>query len=217
MKRARIVFIFALTLPVAASAQTVTAGFKGGISLGWFSGSSWEDYIEFSEQYSGISISETPYLSFAGGGYLEMMFLENVGIVTEFSYARLGQSYEYAYYGYTFEGSFTQDVLQLPVLLKLSTGRRTGVFLSFGPAFNFLLGDFEFEESGAGVSVSDSVEPDNTTVVAFLIGAGVDVEEGPGKLTVEARYGRNLTDAFDVDPLDTNAFQAFVGYGVYVW
>ncbi|WP_319414779.1 hypothetical protein [Marispirochaeta aestuarii] len=36
-----------------------------------------------------------------------------------------------------------------------------------------------------------------------------------GVLSLEARYGRNLTDAFDADkdPFDVNGFKLLLGYG----
>jgi hypothetical protein len=223
MKRYSSLFVFVATVAAlligptgAAAAQTVTAGVRGGVSLGWFSGSNWQDYVEASETAFGIDISERPLVSFAGNAYVETMFLRNLGVSVELGYAQLGQSYEYDALGSTVDGTYRQDAFQIPVLVKLSTGRRSGVFLTAGPAFNFLVGDLELEERGLGSTYEVSSEPDNRTVVGLLIGAGGDIEAGPGKVQLELRYARNLTDAFEVNPYDINSFRLVLGYGFFL-
>ena len=210
-------FVLAIVvLPVLADAQTITVGAKGGLNLSWFSGSNWEDYVDATEAFYGITIDERPRASFVGGPYLETMFAENVGVVLEASYAVYGQRYEYTAMGMDFDGQYWQRAVQLPLLLKLAAGRSGGIYAVVGPTVSFLIGDFEFEESGGGISVSDSVKPDNPAVLGVLAGVGYEVPLGDGELSFELRYGRNLTDAFDEDPFDINTFQGLVGYGFHV-
>jgi hypothetical protein len=216
MKRiSRLVLAIAL-LPVLADAQTITVGAKGGLNLSWFSGSNWEDYVDATEAFYGITIDERPRASFVGGPYLEAMFAENVGVVFEASYAVYGQRYEYTYLDIGVDGQYWQKAVQLPLLLKLAASRSGGIYAFVGPTVSFLLGDYEFEESGGGLTVTDSTTADNTTVFGFLAGAGYEVLIGPGELSFELRYGRNLTDAFDEDPFDTNTFHGLIGYGFHV-
>ncbi|MFO7781636.1 MAG: porin family protein [Spirochaetia bacterium] len=216
MKRISLFVLAIVVLPVLADAQTITVGAKGGLNLSWFSGNNWDDYIEFVEWYYGITIDERPRASFVGGPYLEAMFAENVGVVFEASYAVYGQRYEYTAMGMDFDGQYWQRAVQLPLLLKLAAGRSGGIYAVVGPTVSFLIGDFEFEESGGGISVSDSVKPDNPAVLGFLAGAGYEVPLGDGELSFELRYGRNLTDAFEEDAFDTNTFQGLIGYGFHV-
>lgn len=216
MKRTSLIVLAVVLLPALAGAQTLTIGAKGGLNLSWFSGNNWDDYIDFVEWYYGITIDERPRASFVGGPYLEAMFAENVGIVAEVSYAVYGQRYDYKALGMDFDGQYWQQAVQLPLLLKLAAGRSGGIYAVVGPTLSFLIGDFEFEESGGGISVSDSVKPDDTVVLGFLAGAGYEAPLGDGEISFELRYGRNLTDAFDDEPLDTNTVQTLVGYGFYV-
>jgi hypothetical protein len=216
MKRISLFVLAIVVLPVLADAQSVTVGAKGGLNLSWFSGSNWDDYIEFVEWYYGIAIDEVPLGSFVGGVYLETMFAENAGLVIEASYTAYGQRYEYSAMGMTFEGQYRQQAVQVPFMLKLAAGRSGGVYAIAGPAVSFLVGELEFEESGGGVSVSDSVSPDNPTVFGIIAGAGYEVALDTGELSFEVRYSRNLTDAFDDDPFDTNSFQGLIGYGAHV-
>lgn len=216
MKRISLVLLTLVVLPALAGAQTVTVGAKGGLNLSWFSGSNWDDYIEATEAFFGITIDELPLASFVGGAYLEAMFAENVGVVIEASYTAYGQRYEYTAMGIAFEGQYRQQAVQLPLMLKLAAAKSGGVYAVAGPVASFLVGELEFEESGGGVSVSDSVEPDNPVVLGVVAGAGYEVALGGGELFFEFRYSRNLTDAFDDDPFDTNSFQGLIGYGAHV-
>jgi opacity protein-like surface antigen len=218
MKHTSLIVLAIVLLPALACAQTVTIGAKGGLNLTWFSGSNWNDYVDATEAFYGITIDERPCASFVGGPYIEAMFAENVGVVAEVSYAVYGQRYEYTALGMDFDGEYWQRAVQLPLLLKLAAGRSGGIYAVVGPTVSFLVGDFEFEESGGGISVSESVKPDNTTVLGFLAGAGYEVPLGDGELIFELRYGRNLTDAFDEDknPFDSNTFQTLIGYGFHV-
>lgn len=216
MKRISFFVVAIVILPVLADAQTITVGAKGGLNLSWFSGSNWDEYVDATEAFFGVTIDERPRASFAGGAYLEAMFAENVGIVTEIGYAVYGQRYEYTYAGINFDGQFRQNAVQIPLFLKFAASRSGGLYALVGPTVSFLVGDYEFEESGGGITVSDGMTADNTTVLGFLAGAGYEARVGPGELSFELRYGRNFTDAFDEEPFDINTFQTLVGYGFHV-
>jgi hypothetical protein len=218
MKRISLFVLAIVVLPVLADAQSVTVGAKGGLNLSWFGGSNWDEYVDATEAFFGITIDERPRASFVGGAYVEAMFAENVGVVAEVSYAVYGQRYEYTYAGINVDGQFRQNAVQIPLFLKFAASRSGGLYALVGPTVSFLVGDYEFEESGGGVTVSDSTTADNTTVLGFLAGAGYEVPIGAGELSFELRYGRNLTDAFDADkdPFDINTFQTLVGYGFHV-
>lgn len=203
--------VFVCVTPILMS-QTVV-GAKAGVSLGWFSGSNWDDYISSTEAAYGISISEKPYPALFVGGFVENMFNDNFGIVAELSYTTYGQKYEYTYSNTKYEGEYLQKSLQVPLLLKVAAQNTGGPYAIAGPTLQLLIGDTEAKESGGGVSVEGATEPDNTLIIGGLAGVGYGLSLDSGILSFEARIATNLTDAYDVDPFNINTFQIVVGYG----
>ena len=212
-----LVAVFLVLLPVL-SAQTTYFGVKGGVNLGWFSGTNWDDYISGTEAFYGISIKEQAHIGLHAGIFMESMFTDNIGIVTELNYAQYGQDYEYSASGITFEGKYYINAIEIPVLLKIAAQPVGGFYGLVGPTIQLLQGDLQFEESGGGYSVSGSAAPDNSLVFGAMGGVGYGIEMQQGVLILEARYGFNLTDAFDAenDPFDINALKLLVGYGFRV-
>lgn len=215
MKKIILLFAVSLLLLPALSAQTTYFGVRGGVNLGWFSGNNWDDYISFVEDFYGIAIEEKAHTALHAGIYMESMVSDTIGIVGELNFSQYGQDYEYSFAGITYEGTYYINVVEIPLLLKIGSGSGGGFYGIVGPTVNLLFGDLEFEESGGGVSVSGSTTPDNTIVLGVTAGAGYAVEMSNGVLSFEARYGRNLTDAFDAenDPFDINGLKLLAGYG----
>ncbi len=209
-----IILSLLLSLPAGLFAYDSSVGLKTGVNLGWFSGSEWDDYIAYSESVTGISISEQPHVSFHIGAFGEIMFTDNLGAVVELNYSQYGQAWEYTYYGYSFDGKYYQDSIQIPLLFKAAQNKDRGVYLLLGPVINFLIGDMHFEESGAGYDYSSSVEPDNVVLWSVLGGLGYSWNLRFGRILFEARYSRNLTDAFDNGSFDINGIQILGGFSV---
>ena len=215
MKKILLVLI-PVVLASSLAAQSTVFGLKGGVSLGWFSGSNWDAYISAVEASYGISIQEKAHTALHAGLFLDSMLTQHLGLVAELNYTQFGQDYEYSYAGTTFDGSYSMSAIDVPLLMKIVVLPTGGFYVLAGPSVNFLLGDLEFEESGGGASVSGSQTPDNQIVWGAVGGIGYGFEMTHGVMNLEVRYGFNLTDAFDADknPFDVNGLQLLVGYGV---
>ena len=215
MKRFIGLILLILLCSAGLTARELVLGVKGGVNLGWFSGNNWDDYVESAELYYGIDIEEQLHPALHAGLYLESMFSRNLGLVTELNFTQYGQDYEYSYAGEDFEGSYSINAIEIPLLLKIAAQPVGGFYGLAGPTIILLTGDLEFEESGGGVTVKGSDTPDNPIVLGLTAGVGYGFIINQGVLSLEARYGRNLTDAFDADkdPFDVNGFKLLLGYG----
>lgn len=160
-----------------------------------------------------LSVILLPVLA---GAFLEAMLAENAGVVIEASYTAYSQRYAHEALGLHFDGQYRQQALQLPLMLKIAESRTGGVYAVVGPVASVLVGNMTVEESEGGITVSDTVAPDNPVVFGVIAGTGYEVDLGSGELSFEFRYSRNLTDAFDDDPFDINSFQGLIGYGAHV-
>ena len=215
MKRLIGMILLIVLCSAGLTAQDIVFGVKGGLNLGWFSGNNWDDYVESAEVYYGIDIKEQLHPALHAGLYLESMLSPNIGIVTELNFTQYGQDYEYSYAGIDVEGKYSINAIEVPVLLKIAARPVGGFYGLAGPTIVLLPGDLEFEESGGGVTVEGSQTPDNPIVLGLTAGVGYGFIMNQGVLSLEARYGRNLTDAFDADkdPFDVNSFKLLLGYG----
>ena len=182
-----------------------------------------------------------------GGGLLvgvigQFGITENLSVVAEANLHQKSQKSEgsFDFFGIstTFESTTTINYLEIPVLLRFTTGEDLMFFGNVGPSFGYALGGkAKGETTVAGETTSTDgkikfdTEPENymgddiyvdgfnRVEVGVSIGAGIQKAVGPGSLVVEARYGLGLTDTNDIenepdgyDPNKFNSISVSVGF-----
>ncbi|UFH54914.1 porin family protein [Spirosoma sp. KNUC1025] len=126
----------------------------------------------------------------------------------EVNYARYGLKVNDDFTGVSVKGA--ADVIEVPLLLKLSTGTYAGhrFFINIGPYGSYL----------AGVSANGKKVPIDDSISRFGFGAaagiGVALKAGPGHVTLEGRGLYSFGDTQDGFSTDSRAIrsQLTVGY-----
>lgn len=129
----------------------------------------------------------------------------------ELLWIQKGYSYDYEEPGYKEDYKYTFNYLEIPVLVKMKTGRVYGVV---GPSFGYgIIGKYNgtYSENGGGeIDDSDYVYfggdasdydedeewVDNALDIGIQVGAGVDLD----RIILELRYGFGLTNLYDERP-----------------
>lgn len=113
------------------------------------------------------------------------------------------------------EGEFVQKVLEIPVLIKLTSNYGSGFYGVIGPSVVLLQRDFEIEERAEGSTYKTSIAPDNYIVYSIVAGLGYDIPLASGLINLEVKYAKNLTLAFDEDsrPFNVNGLKFTFRYG----
>ncbi|TVR34684.1 MAG: PorT family protein [Spirochaetaceae bacterium] len=209
------VVLTTLAVP-SAHAQEVRLGVKAALNLSWFSGSDWDDALDWLATDPDVSsVSNDANIGFIGGLFVDIPLGPGLSVQPELLLGRIGGAYSYRAFGVSIDGSVKATALKLPLLLKpkAAVGRQGALYGLIGPTPAFLLGDVDYQEKGDGFSVSVSDAPDNRFVFSATFGAGYEHSVGPGAINVEVRYNRTFTDIFDNDNTRINSVNIFGGYG----
>lgn len=209
---------FALTTfgTPALHAQEVRPGLKAALNLSWFSGSDWDDALDWLASDPDISsVSNDANIGFIGGLFVDVALGPGLSVQPELLLGRIGGAYSYRAFGVSVEGSVRATALKLPLLLKpkAAVGRHGAIYGLIGPTPAFLLGDVDYREEGDGFSISVSDAPDNRFVFSATFGAGYEHSVGAGAINVEVRYNRTFTDIFENDNTRINSINIFGGWG----
>ena len=199
-----------------ADAQDRRVGVKAALNVGWFSGSDWDDALDFIALDPDISnVSNDSRVGVLGGLFAEIAVGTNLSVQPELLIGTIGGAYSYRAFGINFEGTVKATALKIPLLLKPKSpvGPNGSLYALIGPTPAFLLGDIEYQESGGGFSVSATAVPDNRFVFTGTLGAGYEHRLDTGALNIEIRYNRTFTNIFDNDNTRINSINIFAGYG----
>ncbi len=216
VKRCIVIVLIVLFLPSLIFAQNTLIGVKGGVNGSWYSGSNWDYLVDTTETDNTTTVDEIPAANILIGLYLETMLSRHIGIIAEVNYTRYGQDIEYPYMGYTVNSEFRQEVVEIPLMLKIAYSPFNGAYALIGASLQLPQSDLEIKHSVGGTSSEESIVTDNTMVYNVLGGLGYDLPFAKGGvLKLEGRYCRNLTYASDskLYQFDVNALQLLIGYG----
>jgi hypothetical protein len=185
-----------IALSVAATAQNLTLGVKGGGSFSQLKG----DYTYQSSSY----LDTPPVSSLTFGGFANYSLTSFLSVQTEINYLKQGFKFETAegiVGGYT-NGKATFNYLQIPILAQISYGSSLKLFANAGLSANFLIsgGSFSYHVGGTQYPPVNNnyhlnIKSDFNKVTLGLVGsAGVsyDITSTIGILG-EFRVGYDLT------------------------
>lgn len=118
----------------------------------------------------------------------------------------------------TIEGTFKLAYISVPVLFGLNLGGGgSGLRLYAGPVLNLnVTCDLEATNQGSTMSSSckDAGLSAKSSTVGATVGAGVRLRVGHGAILLDARYSRDLSDAFDGSNVRNQGLSVGAGFTV---
>lgn len=181
-KRMLLAALFAGWLPAAASAQSMEAGVKGGVTFAT---------VPQIGQALDFDSSTTDYRAgLAVGGFVTYDVNDWFGVQPELLYVQKGVEVTRTDEAAAPTDRVEVDYLEIPVLARFSGGPSdTRVYLFAGPTFGIRLKATIREERGEVTIERDVGDELTRTDVGLTFGGGVQA----GFLLVEARYTEGLT------------------------
>lgn len=192
---------------------TVIVGGQAGLNIS-----------DLSIEQAGEDLETESETGLRAGAVLGWNFSEVFGLQTGAAYSEKGAS---TVPTAGVERSVDLSYLEVPLVLnaRIPTGRSpvTPRFYAGGSAD--LEQSCDVVETEGGEEFSEACDEgglqggSESTSLNLLVGAGIDLQAGPGAITVDARYDHGITDIFD-DPENTlemknRSFQFTVGYQFY--
>ena len=213
-----VLFSLGMVLTADAHADGVRLGAKAAVNFGWFSGSDWDDFLDFLRSDPDITnVSNDTRIGFIGGVFAEVPLGPALAFQPELLIGSIGGalSFRDQFFGDSVEITQRATVLKLPLLLKpkLPVAEHRSVYALLGPAPAVLLGDVKARVRANGFSDEASAAPDNRFVFSATVGAGYEHRFDAGAINLELRYNRTFSDIFDGDNTRINSINIFAGWG----
>ncbi|MEL6658440.1 MAG: porin family protein [Bacteroidota bacterium] len=186
-----LLFLLAFTF----SAHTQSIGPKVGVNIGSWGG----DDIFDDADYGSIT-----GLQF--GAVAVIPVSDKFAIQPELVYLQKGSSFEFDFLGDKIESNTTLNYLEIPILARINvTDGPTQIFINAGPSIGFgLSGTISSESGGEESEVDIDFDEDGISSFDFglAVGAGVQLEVGPGQIFFDVRYLLGLANLDDSEPED---------------
>ena len=169
--------VLTLVLATPAAAQSVQGGIKGGVSFSTLDG-----LREVLTDVSGVDVDQRTNWVF--GGFVKINMGSFFAIQPEVLYVRKGA--KAAATGlFTESVKFNLDYIDIPVLLRVQTGKSSGFYVVGGPSFGInVAAETDSSESGTE-DISNEINNDT----GLVLGAGFDLAH----ILIEGRYTQSLT------------------------
>lgn len=218
--------VFFISVVFSTFTLAVDFGIKGGVN---FAKMKMISYFDLDGEYEKEVMPSESLRRFQIGGFMTFAVTKHISIQPEIYYAKKGtkssESETYNGFSYSSETEFKLDYIEIPVLLKINIrtkGNFKPVFL-FGPyiAHN-LKAKMWIKETYEYQGIKDGYEEEYEVPYYFesfdygvIIGTGMDIKIGSGKLVFDARYSHGLANVFKyVDAVVRNkTFVFMVGFG----
>jgi len=193
-------------LPVAKrdASWPFAIGVKGGLSMAGIRGDGTSDWSNRN--------------GFAGGGFFFLPFSDYFGLQAEVLYVTKGAVHEEDFNGQPLKTTLDLVYLEIPVLARLTipTSVRVTPTIFAGPALGLKIkGQQEAEYQGQ--STSEEIEGLKSTDFGLVLGGGLDVDTGYGKILVDLRYEFGLTNILEEGDIKNGAFLIMGGYSLNFW
>ncbi|MGA0559845.1 porin family protein [Larkinella sp. VNQ87] len=181
----------------AYSGKGLSIGIRGGVNA------LLNEYVPTSD-LEGSGQSETAP-GFTGGLVINYGIGNVFSIQPEILYTRRAVKFAGEDQGQTFSVQASVNAVEVPLLLKLSFGRKTRFFVNAGPYASYAL-DARTKVVFAGETLLDEkIKPeDNNGRIEYGVtgGLGVSIPAGPGSILVEGRYHYSLGTNADPQPAE---------------
>lgn len=207
----------------------ISIGYIGGInmSLQWGEGSQEID----DNMASALNATKSPFWGAMCGLYFDFCLNAMFDLQFETLYSRKGKRYSFTTADTTGDKEYSAllrlEYIEIPVLLKfkLPLDLPMGINIMLGPDFAYMINARNIlkdkntrEELTAGWLWDDA----NHFDLGGILGAGIEMKLGPGRLLFDIRYTLNIMDITGNDPdmflgtdkiLRNSGLNVLIGYG----
>jgi hypothetical protein len=176
--------LLALAAAGAAPDRNMAKGLKFGLALADMKG-------------AGAEPGLTPQAGFTAGAFLTLPVTGLLSIQPEVLLTQKGAESESGPKPYEYRFTY----IEFPVLGKLHLAGRSAAFrpnIYAGPFLGVKVGALldTYLDPSQEESVEESLPAARSIDAGFVVGAGLDVLLGPGRILLDVRYGGSLLDAF---------------------
>ncbi|UKJ07458.1 porin family protein [Solitalea lacus] len=193
MRKSIITLVLIVMAGIAAHAQNVKFGIKGGLNMAKVS--SFKYYGSNGTYQEEVATDYKP--GFHAGIFVDVGFSRYFSFQPELMYSQKGYKSRYMVMGNERTTTVSYNYLDLPLLAKIKTG--TGLNFYAGPSVSFLLSS-RYKDSGSNViieSENNAIDEDNfrKADIGGLIGVGYDF--GKANLGLNYNFGLQTLDKYD--------------------
>jgi hypothetical protein len=201
--------LLALTVTSASAFGLSTAGIKFGLNLASLSGDE-----------SGMTLKSK--MGFAAGGFVAFNLSSEFDLQAEILFSQKGATYDFNEQDVVASYHFNFTYIEIPILLKAYIPLQSAVIrpvLYAGPFLSFKAGaktKYEITAYGESQSGEEDMIGVKSTDFGGIIGAGVEIKAGTGKIGLEARYGFSFaTLSTEGDTTKHRVFSLLLGYSFF--
>ncbi len=195
-----------------------TIGAYAGINTGSFSGSDYDDYIDTLDTYYGNASSKA-VSGFSVATFFEIAFSDIFSVQPEIQYTvqRGGIGAE-KNNGDTVDITDTINTIVIPFLCKFKIPLdKNKMYISIGPNILLIIGNIKskttFNLNDKISSSTSNYRPDNPVNLGFTIALGHEIPIDTGKIIIDLRYSKSITDYINKNDTRTNILGLNLGYG----
>lgn len=194
--------------PTAALAQDITWGGKIGLNM--------------SNLNTNVDVDFKSKICYTAGVFVTIGLMNALTFQPELLYSNKGAKYEETFEGQIFKIAVILNYLEMPLLFKYNFGMMgdsqwmPNVYA--GPYAAYRLNG-KFKVKYDGQTETEDIESDemNTMDYGLVLGAGLDVPAGGGKISLDLRYSLGLANTAKNEPgqnekTRNRVLQAMVGY-----
>jgi hypothetical protein len=201
--------LIALTVSSASAVGLSSAGFKFGLNIASLSG---EDM--------GLTLKSK--LGVAAGAFASFTVANEFDVQAEVLFSQKGATYDFNDQGVVASYHFNFTYIEIPVLLKayipMNNPAIRPAFYA-GPFMAFKAGaktKYEISAGGESQSGEEDMTGVKSTDFGAIVGAGVEIKTGSGKIGLEARYAFSFgTMSTEGDTSKHRVFSFLLGYSFF--
>jgi hypothetical protein len=201
--------LIALTVTSASAIGLSSAGIKLGLNL-----------ASLSADDSGMDLKSK--MGFAAGGFVAFNLSSEFDLQAEILFSQKGATWDFNEQDVVASYDFNFTYIEIPILLKANIPLQSAVVrpvLYAGPFLSFKAGaktKYEITAYGESQSGEEDMIGVKSTDFGGIIGAGVEIKAGKGKIGLEARYGISLSNmSTEGDTTKHRVFTFLLGYSFF--
>ncbi|WP_128544473.1 porin family protein [Larkinella soli] len=179
----------------SASGKGLSVGLRGGANL---------ILNESVASFEEVDLKEETVPGFTAGVIVNYGFSSVFSVQPEILYTRRTVKYAASVQGEKFELQMDANAVEVPLLLKLSFGRKARVFVNAGPYISYgLNGQLKMKYAGESQTEKDDYKNvDGRLEYGATGGIGASLPLGPGSLLIEGRFNYGLGTNAEKTPAD---------------